>query len=492
MQTINKSGTISTMAVASQSAAYLPCHIPVFCRSHFYTGKLLTENDLNREQRYTIDKLRLHYVALHGWGVACGLMVRPHPQCPDRFVVTPGFAVDDCGREVRLIEERVVEFPKPVEPPKDPCPPEPCDDDDREKERPHRPKGQTWYVCIQYCECREDFMPVIFDDCCGSSPQPNKICECAEVKIYDKPPECFKEIEARRHRHEHREHEHYEREHEHEHHEGENHEHEREHREYEHEHREHEHHEHEHHEHEHHEHEHERRCHEIWEHIPKTCPPTGRVCCIPLAVIRDYVYCEPLTEHMIDNSIRRVLPSIDRLEDMIDCVREHLPKPAPRLTHITRVKWIHDREYTPGEFLREFVGTHESPRGFEIEFDGPVHLRTVNSRTFQAMIVRDLPESHEPRRVEIAPARVRRSEDGHRCSLHIDHEYARHHLHDHNFDVIITIHCDKVVDVRGFAVDGELLAMVEPDEDREPVRYPTGNGVPGGLFESWIRVRRDR
>ena len=32
--------------------------------------------------------------------------------------------------------------------------------------------------------------------------------------------------------------------------------------------------------------------------------PTGRVCCIPLAVIRDYVYCEPLTEAMIDNSIR--------------------------------------------------------------------------------------------------------------------------------------------------------------------------------------------
>ncbi len=26
-------------------------------------------------------------------------MVRPHKQCPDRFVVTPGFAVDDCEPE---------------------------------------------------------------------------------------------------------------------------------------------------------------------------------------------------------------------------------------------------------------------------------------------------------------------------------------------------------------------------------------------------------
>ena len=56
-----------------------------------------------------------------------------------------------------------------------------------------------------------------------------------------------------------------------------------------------------------------------------------------------------------------------------------------------------------------------------------------------------------PRHVEIAPARVIRSEDGHRCTLHIDHEYARHHLHDHNFDVFITLRCDKVIDEHGRA-----------------------------------------
>src|SRR5580658_1719836 len=119
MQTTNptSSGTAtvtpapSTSAATASTAACAPCDIPAFCRSYFYTGKLLTEGDLNREQRYMIDKLRLHYVALHGWGVACGLMVRPHPQCPDRFVVTSGFAVDDCGREIRLLKDCAIMFP---------------------------------------------------------------------------------------------------------------------------------------------------------------------------------------------------------------------------------------------------------------------------------------------------------------------------------------------------------------------------------------------
>ena len=47
----------------------LPCDIPQFCRNNFYTGKLLTERDLTDEQRYAVDKLRLHHLALHGWGI---------------------------------------------------------------------------------------------------------------------------------------------------------------------------------------------------------------------------------------------------------------------------------------------------------------------------------------------------------------------------------------------------------------------------------------
>ena len=55
----------------------LPCQIPEFDRNIYYTGKLLTASDLTDEQRYFRDKLRLHHLALHGWGVVCGLRVKP-------------------------------------------------------------------------------------------------------------------------------------------------------------------------------------------------------------------------------------------------------------------------------------------------------------------------------------------------------------------------------------------------------------------------------
>src|SRR5262245_46337129 len=77
----------------------LPCEMQPFCRNNYYTGKLLTERDLRAEQRYLIDKLRLHHLALHGWGVVCGLKVVPHPYCPElRLVIEPGQAIDGCGR----------------------------------------------------------------------------------------------------------------------------------------------------------------------------------------------------------------------------------------------------------------------------------------------------------------------------------------------------------------------------------------------------------
>jgi hypothetical protein len=55
--------TKSSSGTAAQAANTCgPCDIPGFCRSYFYTGKLLTEGDLNRDQRYLIDKFRLHHV----------------------------------------------------------------------------------------------------------------------------------------------------------------------------------------------------------------------------------------------------------------------------------------------------------------------------------------------------------------------------------------------------------------------------------------------
>jgi len=435
----SSSGT-STAASAPSGVAKTvgstACEIPAFRRSNFYTGKLLTENDLTREQRYAIDKLRLHYTALHGWGVACGLMVRPHPKCADRFVVTAGFAVDDCGREIRLLKNCEVMFPKPPQAAPDPCNPEVESCQGEEESSAAEFESQDYYVCIRYNECQEDFMPVLFADCCGTSNQPNFISECAAIDLLTEAPESLRKVGHLKHSNQ------------------------------------------------------DENCRALFEHIPEKCPTTGSGCCIPLGVIHRYVYGDSLTDEMIDNAVRPLIPSVPRLESLVRCIMDHLPEHRTKLTHISQVHWEHDREYRPQDFLHELVGTHEAPKGFVIEFDGQVHHHGVNNRTFQATIVRHSLQSNEPLRSEIAPARVTLSEDGRRCTLHIEIEFARHHLQEQNFDVIITLQCDKVIDERGVPVDGSLLAGFREGGEEYMLRFPTGNGTPGGLFESWIRVRR--
>jgi hypothetical protein len=445
------------------------CDIPAFCRSNFYTGKLLTERDLTAEQRYFVDKFRLHYVALHGWGVVCGLMVRPHPECPDRFVITPGLAIDDCGREIRVLTEYVVQLPKPKTPP-----PEPYHDHEkyegyqkRQEYEEHEKRGEyekrdryeeperrdsyekreerepnqrypdherrTWYVCIKFNECQQEYMPVLYDECCGTTKQPNRVCESFTITLEEEPPKCLEHEQRHRHC-------------------GEN------------------------------------DCDELYHTIPENCPAPGTGACIPLAIIRAWHHCEPVTEKVIDNRIRPIVPTGRLLQQLIHCALEKLPKTGRALTHIRYFNWDHDGDYRPHDFFRLFVGAHEARMGFEIEFDRRVHPAGLTSRTFQAVIVRDIGEH---RSVHIAPARVHRSDDGYRCSLQIDPDFAREHCHEQNFDLFITLKCDKVVDEHGLAVDGNLFARLIRDEGHDyVVQAPTGDGTPGGLFESWIRVRR--
>jgi hypothetical protein len=93
----------------------------------------------------------------------------------------------------------------------------------------------------------------------------------------------------------------------------------------------------------------------------------------------------------------------------------------------------------------------------------------------------------EPRRVEIAPALVTVADDRRSCRLQIEHPYAQQHLDGRSFDLYIRLRCDVIADERGLPVDGNLLARYE--DGTYIVDGPTGDGIPGGLFESWIHVR---
>ena len=70
------------------------------CRPRFFPGQLLTDEDLNRLDRYIVDKNKLHNRYLHGWGVACGLEVVCDPCSDTSVVVRAGYALSPCGDDI--------------------------------------------------------------------------------------------------------------------------------------------------------------------------------------------------------------------------------------------------------------------------------------------------------------------------------------------------------------------------------------------------------
>ena len=458
---------------AARERICLSCDIPAFCRNNYYRGKLLTERDFADEQRYTADKMRLHTRALHGWGVVCGLIVTPHPYCPDkRLVVGSGLALDDCGREIRLLKEDWVDLPEPVKPAAPEAsgqtPPSPAgegakpyaqphqdpykpphkdqngqtperhhgdsgqghDDDDERAPLPYEPCDDTpapqdLYLCIRYAECETEFSAAPFDDCsCTTSSQkPNRICEAYKFELFDTKPDHWDKAQHEPCGYDH--------------------------------------------------------CGEYYRMRRRQCQDASDVSCLPLAIIRDVVPGQPITEEQIDNwSARRQLATTETLDQIVRCILTKLP--TEQLTRIEDTNWEHGRRMLCREFMEEYVGAHDRPRGFRIEFSHHVHAAAIDTRSFQALVVFRPENMSDARHTEIAPAYVDRDEDETNwCRLRIDPGYARRHLDGRNFDLFLMLKCDVITDRHGHAVDGNYIGR----------HLPTGDNIQGGTFESWIRVR---
>lgn len=441
----------------------LCCDIPAFCRNNYYRGKLLTERDFSDEQRYGIDKLRLHNLSLHGWGVVCGLTIKRHPHCPERrLIVEEGFAIDDCGREIRLLKDDEILLPQPPTPRPGTKPgasgassigqPEnghhnaaeekegmtaqdrdrPSEDEDDEEEvpLPYNPCDETpvpkdLYICIRYAECETEFAPAPFDDCsCTTSSQkPNRVCEGYKLELYEQKPSYWDKAthgpcESSD-------------------------------------------------------------CAEYYRDARECCPETNCFPCLPLAVIHDVVPGEPVEAEQIDNwGPRRQLTSSETLDKIIRCILTKLP--TQELTRIEDTNWEHGRRMMCREFMEEYVGSHERPRGFRIEFSHKVHSGAIDTRSFQALVVFRPDNMSEPKHMQIAPASIEKEADEtESCRLHIDPAYARRHLDGRSFDLFLTLKCDVITDMHGHAVDGNFIGH----------HLPTGDNIQGGTFESWVRVR---
>jgi hypothetical protein len=71
-----------------------------FVRPRFFGGMLLTEDDLQAIDDYTLAKRKLTNRHLFGPGVVCGLEVDCDPCRPGWLTVTPGYALDCCGNDI--------------------------------------------------------------------------------------------------------------------------------------------------------------------------------------------------------------------------------------------------------------------------------------------------------------------------------------------------------------------------------------------------------
>jgi hypothetical protein len=78
------------------------------CRPRFFPGQLLTDDDLNRLQRYIVGKNKLHNRYLHGWGVACGLEVVCDPCKSTNVIVRTGYALSPCGDDIAVCKDQSV------------------------------------------------------------------------------------------------------------------------------------------------------------------------------------------------------------------------------------------------------------------------------------------------------------------------------------------------------------------------------------------------
>jgi hypothetical protein len=154
----------------------------------FY-GKLLDVYHLELEQNYFNGKRWLLNRLVTGYGVICGLDVRPGRE--GGIVVQPGIAIDKWGREI-IVSEASKPIPLPSPPPVEGSSPEQnqpeqsgkrqrggCDDDDR-----------AWvHIVLCYRECLANPVPALGDDCSGEQ-------RCSPGTIRERYEICLREGKA--------------------------------------------------------------------------------------------------------------------------------------------------------------------------------------------------------------------------------------------------------------------------------------------------------
>jgi hypothetical protein len=318
--------------------------VPQFDRLSYFYGQMLHARDLQAEQAYFREKLKLHNRCLHGWGVVCGLQVTPPPVDPDCVPVTDieyarlkaeidrlrkqaAAEADQAKREklrqqIEELQRRLAQAP----PPSDCAPADArtrvqidcglavdCEGNElvvrqpllvdlwsalapEDRKQVEGGDTKTLYLAICYRECPIDPVRPVVPDSCGAT------SDCTFGKLRDSV-SVVVTTDADRWKDE--------------------------------------------------------RC--------DPCCEQCTECCVLLARIDDFVKGQPLTEDQIHGEARRDISL----------------RPT---TRITGINWVQGGTYTPDQ-VETLLGTGSSTGGLEIRFSRPIRTETIVDGTVDVWVV---------------------------------------------------------------------------------------------------------
>ncbi len=135
-------------------------------RNRYFTGKYMTARDFSAEQDYYLSHKRAHNRMFHGWGILCGLSVKPHwnVTCQDHWVqITAGVALDCYGREIYVNDVHYVELPLPPKQPENDTTSHFIEPDDGSVYL------EDFFLCLQYTETYIEQVGALTGDHCDPS-----------------------------------------------------------------------------------------------------------------------------------------------------------------------------------------------------------------------------------------------------------------------------------------------------------------------------------
>lgn len=178
--------------MGAMRAADAACCLEAPERNRYFHGQMLYDRNFRLETDYHNHKRWLINRLVIGWGVVCGLGVKPGEGDEPAIVIEPGFAIDRCGREI-VVDTEVGPLAVPrrlLRPPEGEGETEGEPQESEGKGRLYKDDSYTGegrrrhgreielHVVLCYHECTAEPTPVLAGDCRDEQPcQPGLIRE---------------------------------------------------------------------------------------------------------------------------------------------------------------------------------------------------------------------------------------------------------------------------------------------------------------------------